>query len=89
VTYRLGTAHNRLPNYETLVGLKYSTTTSDYYIYTVDEHGLENEMWAFGRVQYSCGAFPVWRRADYNRDGNLEWKLIDWAERSVPGLPRD
>ncbi|MEX0677678.1 MAG: hypothetical protein WD063_11420 [Pirellulales bacterium] len=90
ITSTIGTAHQYVGWYSTLVALKYERIDPNFIYYAVTEHGYEEERWAFAFVPYyPCNQFAVWRKADFNRDGKLEWRFVDLADRIVPRLPVD
>ena len=58
-----------------------------YVLYRVDEHGLEQELWAFGKSAVSCYGFAVWRYYDSDQDGDFEWIFQSFAHRHKAHAP--
>lgn len=89
-TYHLtptnGTAHSMYCDGSTLVALHYSRASQLYFHYRVTEPGLQNEEWAFSRHPYWCH-YAIWRYADFNGDGRLEWRWVDSGHRVRPTSP--
>jgi len=87
LTATVGTSHFFSHCKSTLVALKYDRMTYSHIYYTVAEHGFEEQQWAFNLVPHNGCYYGVWRYADYDRNGTLEWKWVDSAHRVVPSLP--
>ena len=58
-----------------------------YLLYRVDEHGLEQEQWAFAKNCLECYGHAVWRYYDSNEDGNFEWVFQNFANRRQATSP--
>jgi hypothetical protein len=90
LTSTIGTEHYFFCCESTLVGSSFDHMDYSFLYYRVTEHGLEDELWAFALAPSGCGCYyAVWRKADYDRNGTLEWRSVDYAQRVTPRLPQD
>jgi hypothetical protein len=70
-----------------IAALLYERENDQYFFYSVDECGLDQEHWAYGKRLCRGLGFPVWREYDRNQDGELEWVFQYYACRTRLSSP--
>ncbi|MFO0905477.1 MAG: hypothetical protein U0939_20880 [Pirellulales bacterium] len=83
LTPKVGTAHRIHCSDNTLTALMPNRTGVNHYLYKSLERGHEQDVWAFEIHPTGCH-FAIWLKSDFRRNGTLEWRLIDFADRVNP-----